>query len=46
MQNGSYMVKERDLPLYAVTLDETGQLAIRTLHAGERTGTRYWKALP
>ena len=46
MQNGGYLVKERDLPLYAVTLDDTGRMVIQSLRAGERTGTRYWKALP
>jgi hypothetical protein len=46
MQNGSYLVKERDLPLYAVTLDEAGNLTLQSLRAGERIGSRYRKALP
>jgi hypothetical protein len=46
MQNGSYVVKERDLPLYAVTQDDAGRLAIQSLRAGERIGSRYRKALP
>jgi hypothetical protein len=39
MQNGSYVVKERDLPLYAVRLDEAGNLTVEGLQAGVRIGT-------
>jgi hypothetical protein len=39
MQNGSYVVKERDLPLYAVRLDEAGKLTVQRLRTGERVGT-------
>src|SRR5205085_853987 len=39
MQNGSYVVKDRDLPLYAVRLDEAGNLTVEGLQAGVRIGT-------
>jgi hypothetical protein len=34
MQMGGYIVKDRDVPLYQVGLDETGGLSIRALPAG------------
>jgi hypothetical protein len=37
MQNGGYVVKERDLPLFQVALSESGRLEIRTLPAGMST---------
>jgi hypothetical protein len=46
LQNGTYVVKPRDLPLHLVTLDESGRMVLRSLHAGESTGSAYWKALP
>ena len=46
LQNGLYVVRERDLPLYQVTLDENRQIVVRSLRAGETGGTEYWKALP
>jgi len=46
MQVGRYVVRERDLPLYQVTLDSDGQLVIRRLEAGTKCGTTQWKALP
>jgi hypothetical protein len=46
MQSGTYVVKERDLPLYAVTLDDAGHMVIQELHAGERMPAKRWKALP
>jgi hypothetical protein len=46
LQKGTYVVKQRDLPLYAITLDESGQMAIRNLNAGQTVGSAYWKALP
>ena len=46
LQNGVYVVRERDLPLYQITLDETGQMVTRSLRAGQTGGTAYWKALP
>jgi hypothetical protein len=45
LQNGTYVVRQSDLPLYLVTLDEPG-LSIHSLNAGQTTGTAYWKALP
>jgi len=46
LQNGVYAVQERDLPLYQVTLDDSGKMAIRSLRAGQTGGSAYWKALP
>jgi hypothetical protein len=46
LQNGTYIVKPRDLPLHVVTLDESGQMVLRSLHAGQTIGSAYWKALP
>jgi hypothetical protein len=46
LQNGTYVVKPHDLPLHVVTLDESGQMVIRSLHAGQTVGSAYWKALP
>jgi hypothetical protein len=45
LQNGSYIVKERDLPLYQVTLDPSGDVAVRALQAGQRTGIVFWPGL-
>jgi hypothetical protein len=45
-QSGSYIVRERDLPLYQVNLDEAQQMQVRSLHAGESAAVTYWKALP
>jgi hypothetical protein len=45
LQNGSYIVKQRDLPLYQVTLDAAGNIAIRPLEAGQRTGISFWNGL-
>ncbi|MGO9262035.1 MAG: hypothetical protein ACLQU1_37890 [Bryobacteraceae bacterium] len=39
MEAGTYVVKERDLPLYEVDLNAAGHLAIRGLRAGERCGS-------
>ena len=46
LQNGLYVVREQDLPLYQVTLDENRQIVVRSLSAGQSGGTEYWKALP
>jgi hypothetical protein len=46
LQTGTYVVKPRDVPLHAIVLDESGQLAVRSLNAGQTTGSAYWKALP
>jgi hypothetical protein len=45
IQNGSYVVKPRDLPLYQVTLDAAGDIAVRPLQAGQRTGISFWNGL-
>ena len=45
LQDGSYVVKQRDLPLYQVDLDQAGHMAIRILTAGAQSGITYWKVL-
>jgi hypothetical protein len=45
LQDGSYVVKQRDVPLYQVDLDQAGQMAIRVLTAGAQSGLTYWKVL-
>jgi hypothetical protein len=46
LQNGSYVVKEQDLPLLQLILDEGGRMAVRQLKAGTPCGSRVLKALP
>lgn len=38
MQAGRYVVRDRDLPLYQVILDDTGMLTVRSLPAGFSCG--------
>ena len=45
LQLGSYVVKERDLPLYQVVLDQAGHMGIRVLTAGAQSGMTYWEVL-
>jgi hypothetical protein len=44
LQMGLYVVKDRDLPLYQVTLDR-GRMVLRSLPAGVRCGSTTWKVL-
>jgi hypothetical protein len=46
MQNGQYTVKPSDLPLYEVTLDNTGNVILASLSAGEPNGMKLCKVLP
>jgi hypothetical protein len=45
MQNGRYMVKERDLPLYQLLADDNGQIQIRIPAAGQPCGITAWSVL-
>ena len=45
MQVGLYVVKDRDLPLYQVDLDANGQMTVKSLRAGERSGRTTWNVL-
>jgi hypothetical protein len=45
LQDGSYVVKERDVPLYQVTMDQAGHMGIRILVAGAQSGIAYWQVL-
>ena len=44
-QSGSYVVRERDLPLYQVDLDQAGRMVIRSLAAGAQSGITYIQVL-
>ncbi len=39
MQNGMYVFKERDLPVYALEISRSGQIETRSLPAGVASGT-------
>jgi hypothetical protein len=45
LQNGIYVVKDRDLPLYQVILDRSNRLSMRSLQAGAPSGIIYWNGL-
>lgn len=45
LQQGTYVPKERDLPLYKLDL-ENGRIVVRKLKAGAPCGSTFWKALP
>jgi hypothetical protein len=46
LQAGTYVVREKDLPMYAVDLNAAGQAFVRSLEAGVPSGSTQWKALP
>jgi hypothetical protein len=46
LQNGTYTVQPADLPLYEVTLNESGEMAVRNLNPGELTSWRSFQVLP
>jgi hypothetical protein len=46
LQTGTYVVKQRDLPLYQVRVDRQGRLMVRQLTAGTETGSSTWRILP
>jgi hypothetical protein len=46
LQTGAYMVKPADEPLYAVDVDQSGRVVVRTLKSGTVCGSTYWKILP
>jgi hypothetical protein len=45
LQDGTYVVQQRNLPLYQVVLDEAGHMGIRELTAGAQSGINYWNVL-
>ena len=45
LQRGTYVLKERDLPLYKLDL-ENGRMVVRELKAGAPCGSTFWNALP
>jgi len=46
MQMGMYVVKEGDLPLYQVDLDDSGEMKVKSLREGVPTGRTTWNVLP
>jgi len=46
IQDGSYVVRETDLPLLQLILEEDGKITIRSLKAGIKCGSTSLKALP
>ncbi|MGB9456050.1 MAG: hypothetical protein WCB12_08415 [Bryobacteraceae bacterium] len=45
MQNGGYAVKERDLPLYRISVAPDGNLVVESMPAGELIGVSQWHGL-
>jgi hypothetical protein len=45
LQDGTYVVKPSDLPLYQVALDDAGHMGIRILTVGAPSGMTYWGVL-
>jgi len=46
LQNGRYKVQPRDVPLYEVNVNQSNQIIVRSLQAGERTNLRNLRMLP
>jgi len=45
MQRGNYIVKNHDLPIYKLDLEDGGRLVLRPLRAGKECGIKFWNAL-
>jgi hypothetical protein len=45
MQNGGYAVKERDLPLYRISVEADGGVAMDNMPAGAMIGVSEWRGL-
>ena len=45
LQGGKYVVKERDVPLYDIGVDQNGRVAQRSLQAGFPVGVSHWDPL-
>jgi len=45
MQNGTYVVKPADLPMFQILIDQAGQLVVRMPPAGEPLQMTLWKGL-
>lgn len=45
LQAGKYVVKERDLPLYEISVDQNGRMTRRNLEAGFPVGVSHWDPL-
>jgi hypothetical protein len=45
LQGGKYVVKERDLPLYEIRVDQNGRMTSTSLEAGFPVGVSHWNPL-
>jgi hypothetical protein len=45
MQVGGYAVKQRDLPLYRISLDDTGAIALQSMLSGYLIGMTEWNGM-
>ena len=45
MQVGGYAVKQRDLPLYRISLDDTGAIAVQSMLPGYLIGMTQWNGM-
>ena len=45
IQAGTYVVADKDLPLYEISMDQNGRLATLSLQAGSAVGVTYWNPL-
>jgi hypothetical protein len=45
LQVGGYVVREDDLPLYAVTIAQDGGMSVVPLASGQKTGVTLWEVL-
>jgi len=45
LQNGKYVVKERELPLWKIVVNRAGQMAVEKLKAGVLCGSTLWEVL-
>jgi hypothetical protein len=45
MQNGEYIFKPADLPIYSLDVSQSGALIVRPLKAGARSGASIWRVL-
>jgi hypothetical protein len=45
LQVGGYVVREDDLPLYALTIAPDGRMSVLPLESGQKTGVTLWEVL-
>jgi hypothetical protein len=45
LQIGDYLIRDQDLPLYAVDIDRSGRMFVKPLRSGTKTGVTGWNIL-